>query len=428
MKTAKQSNHRYYYSHMRLLNGDGMGHCMGITSFDMGMALRFNLTYTHRVGDWGSLTRSDPQAVEDFFGWGHNEVPRTVIQREGCQPRNKTWPDGDDKLSCYPCGAAAPEKKMKIRHVVEIPSRLGYQCQLRDTCQNETADFLARHNQSHTVFQLPFTGCGPQITSSRMVDTRNIFYYKYWERHGTLPWKSRVGRRAKRTIGLQAEEVSIAVHVRRGDFFHPAAGRKGHIIHDGVFASVIQTCLHVIQEVGGPFGSLPVAVHIYSEGKSRPGANYLHDVSEHDNTYYDGYGRARGVGWWEEQIFSKGGRADMRKAIRGFRTRLRTELHISEDTLRSAHEMISADVFVGSLSAMSTTLVWALSRGVVLVPTHGAVGRAHEGRACCSVPFDRRDGRLSDAMLRRFWTAYSRANTDTVIKHFFNSSAINLRR
>lgn len=424
--TPQQSNHRYLYSPVRRGSSDGIGHSMCAVNLYYNLAMRFNLTYTHRLASYSSLTRQDEMAVERFFGWGDKEVPRTLIQHEGCLPRNGTWPRDSSLYECYACGAPASKGALAIRQVVEIPTHLGPACRQRDTCTQETERFVARHAKSHTVFQIDSTECVPPPTDAHLLNTKYLFFYKYWQRHGQMTWLNTApSQKDKRVIRLRPQELNIAMHVRRGDFLLSKTGRQRDLIHDATYMTLLQDALMVIRQTGGPFSALPVVVHIYSEGKlTQDKVLSTHDTNMQDKKYYDSKGVPRNTEWWKKQLFNSGKKIQKEMA-RLYKHHIRFQFHISDDTLLSLHEMISSDIFIGSSSGMSKTLVWSIARGVVLVPISGTTGKEFNklGALCCTVPFHKENGEISISLLQRYWTAYSRANQDSLAQYTVDHNA-----
>lgn len=425
--TPPESNYRYLYSPLRRGSSDGIGHSMGAVNLDLNIALRLNLTYTHRIADYSSLTSTDKGAVERFFGWGDGLLPRTAIQSEGCRPLHREWPSSTDLYSCMPCGDPLQSGSMRIKQIVRIPPHLGSMCQLRPSCKSETAEFLAENPNSHTVFQIPFKNCTAPGTESDFSKTKNFFYHKYWHRHGALPWSSRPNYlRNPRPIRLSQDTVNIAIHIRRGDFLLKESRRLADITHDTTFAAIVQKVLLCIHQLGGAFAQLPIVIHIYSEGKLlHSKVRSTHDTTIQDKTYYDGNGVRRNATWWRNLLFREYDFQAGRDVALLFEPRLRVLMHVSENTLVSAHEMISADIFIGSMSGFSVSLVWALARGIVLIPRYSHIQReiSENGHVCCSVPFEKNSGQFSLSLLRKFWNAYTRANGETVRRYVKSAKA-----
>lgn len=458
------SRHRYIYSPARRRSSDAVGRSMGAVNLDLNLALRFNLTYTHRTADYSTLTMHDARAVEDFFGWDIGHLPREAVQRAGCHPPlsgttkpiKQAWPPPSSNLySCMPCGA--PRKQfgaLNIRKIIQIPWKLATkQCRQRSTCEDETKAFIGLHNESHTIFQAPYRECGAPDTDLDLLYTKNLFYHQYWKRHAqSTPWSPlsqgkdfsynplslifRIRKRKRRDLSppplsrpirYREDELVIAIHSRRGDFLEESSNRSSDLTPDVAFAKAVQRVLLTIRKTGAPFSNLPrTSIHIYSEGKlslsPNSTANSIHDTTAHDRKYYDEQGIAQNASWWQNLLFTKYGdqTAAYETMMVSFSTKLRVVMHVSDDTLLSAHEMASADVFIGSMSAYSVMMVWSLARGIVLVPTSNPqiAELKEKGTVCCTVPFDKTSGEFSVSLFTRFWKAYVRANGVTLEKVF----------
>lgn len=426
-----QSRHRYLYSPVRRGAGDGLGHAMATINLEVTLALMLNLTYTHRVSDYSSLTRDNASAVEAFFGWGDGEIPRKVIQTNGCHPRDKSgkWPSSFETRACQECGSPMLNGSLGIEHVVDLPRDIAQKCVLYPDCKKKIESFFEKHPHSHTIFQIPSSMCGPAMVNSDFKLSKNFFYHKYWRRHGRLLWYSKAPKLGLlRKLRMEPDHLHIAIHIRRGDFLLSRSGRSHHVTHDEAFARILQQVLQGIHDGGGPFSKLPVIVHIYSEGMLNPfQGNSLHDTGAQDKYYYDGHGIRRDKSWWESLLFTRGKR-DLRKVIKSYQSRLRFQMHISEDTLISAHEMISADVFIGSFSGLSTHLVWSLARGIAILPTFGILENTSTERVrttCCTVMYAQ-DGEIQLPLFSQFWMAYSQANEASVHKYQTPSYFISL--
>lgn len=418
--TPEESNHRYLYSASRIGTSDGIGHSMGVVNRDFNFAISLNLTYTHRVGTYSSLTTDDRFAVEEFFGWGVGEIPRTDIQREGCIPQKDDWPGLEQISVCHICESPRPDGALKIKHLVDIPADLRSNClNAQDPCQSMKSKFLSAHQESHTVFQASRQTCSPPATDGNFLVSKSLFFHKYWNKHGQRPWKPQNAQPANTTrpIRYKQEELNIAVHIRRGDFLDPETQAKRGITKDGTFAQVLVNALSVVQNVGGPFSKMPIVVHIYSEGKlTENQVTSIHLIDTQDKMYYDSNGTARDEHWWANLIAQTVPSLE-RSRFMSLRERLKVVLHISEDTLLCLHEMVSADIFIGSKSGLSNALVWSLSRGVVLIPHASTINveRGKKGEICCSVPFSNKNGLFDSRLFKLYWTTYVQANDASVL-------------
>lgn len=405
--TPEESNYRYLYAPTRMATSDGIGHSMGVVNYAFNFALRFNLTYTHRVGFYSSLTAYDRLAVENFFGWGDGEVSRIQVQTEGCRPENGTWPPKKQIYQCHICKEPLAGGAMQIKHFVNIPVHMEFNCHCsEERCLVLTAEYLRKHSDSHTIFQTPRESCSGPATDGDFLKTKNLFFHKYWNRHGQLLWGDKTVE-TTRPIRYKESELNVAIHVRRGDFLDAATRSMREITEDAVFAKILVDALSIVHEIGGVFANMPVAVHIYSEGKLSSGrVSSVHAINLQDRNYYDSNGIVRDTSWWQQLI------NNTLTNVTHSLPKIRVVFHISEETLLCLHEMVSADIFIGSKSGMSTALVWSLSRGIVLIPPSGPLNseRGKKGNICCSIPFKNRDGSFPHQLFRKYWEVFVAAN------------------
>lgn len=428
--TLTESRHRVLYSPLRSRSGNGLGHSFSVMNAEIGAALRLGLAYTHRISSYGSLTAQEPSAVEHFFGWGDDQIPRWFIRESFC----KSTFDGFAH-SCEICEGLKANDSVSFthfNHLVNVPRELTYSriaCSRigddgkREACFQQQSAFLKAYNKSHTIFQMPVDSCGSNPTDGHVDEaTRSYLFHQYWSRHakrkdtgspyqlkelqqrivfrGGVPHLHFNGR--ERAIGYAEDVLNIAIHARRGDFFKV----KRKMVSTRAFGEVVRGVMEVVQGRGGVFAEMRVVVHIYSEGKLMKGAEKaLHDVTKMDKRYRDSDGRVRDESWVTRTI-----RGNRRTARKGsfFPGGLQVKFHIAADTLGSLHEMIAADVFIGSLSGMGVHVVTSLSRGIHVMPRR--VGGLN--KECCSVGFDGESGRINDSMedLGAFWDGFVRAN------------------
>lgn len=191
--------------------------------------------------------------------------------------------------------------------------------------------------------------------------------------------------------------------------------KKRKLTEDKVFAEILRSALSVVHRGKDAFANMPMAVHIYSEGRLLKEKVFsTHDVGVQDKSFYDSDGVRRDGHWWKE-MFLRCFRSSTTQKLRETVQRMKVYMHISENTINSLHEMIAADIFIGSASGLSTNLVWSISRGVVLIPHHGTIDneRGKKGDICCSVPFENKSGRFSVDLFESYWKAYVAANGES---------------
>eukprot|EP00172_Hildenbrandia_rubra_P003253 Plantae.Rhodophyta-Hildenbrandia_rubra.ctg4966.p1 GENE.Plantae.Rhodophyta-Hildenbrandia_rubra.ctg4966~~Plantae.Rhodophyta-Hildenbrandia_rubra.ctg4966.p1 ORF type:complete len:564 (+),score=46.05 Plantae.Rhodophyta-Hildenbrandia_rubra.ctg4966:252-1943(+) len=415
--SLEESRHRILLSTVRAGLGDGLGHVLYFFNYEVAKAAQLGLTFTFRHNTYQSVTKNDEYAVDNFFGWGEGELPREIIRNECILGHNTTTPDPGSER-CYYCQSLAMpgNGKLGMKHLVNIPESLAFKCTgdggWGPGCSEARDKLLRENNKSHTVFQLPVGRCSYQGTNSAIRETRGYFHSKYWNRHGrrghVWPHKDALDRYFK--VHYRETDLNIAVHVRRGDFFKE---KKRKLIKDSVYQKVLADVLNMIEEESGPFSRVLPVVHIYSEGRKVARGGYLHDTSQMDSVYYDENGVPRVGNHWQRLLDT------FANHLSDFQwpSNVKVKMHISGDTLTDLHNMIAADVFIGSVSAMSTGLVRALSRGVTLLPGNPD----HDSLECCTTRYDADSGQihLRTQFLKK-WRTYEAANGDSLLRALAN--------
>ena len=410
--TLEESRFRLLYSAVRTAGSDGLGHAMATINADVSTALQLGLSYSHRIGKHGALTQENVHAVEEFFGWGADELSREIV-RGSCAPMVNV----SDK-TCPVCRYIAHREDDEVsvprfKRLVQVPKRLSYA--LYSALPNEqlrtkiSTRFTRAHNTSHTIFQMPADLCASMPALSRFTwRARAFFFYKYWDLHGLrevhhTPDAASHGHRLPRLRGaprrpeLRQHELCVAVHVRRGDFFR--VGRP--MTPSNSFLNALGTVMRAVHRRGGAFARMQVVVLVYSGGVPRATHTRSHDVRGMHPVYVDADGTPQSAAWWEQQLLESG----------LFSAGVRVELRVARDTLQSLHEMIAADVFVGSASGLSTQIVGSLSRGgVQLLPQETEDW-------CCHVAYDIESGRVfNEGKLQLFWNVFADANEDSATR------------
>lgn len=422
---------------------------------DIATALRLGLTYTHRVAKYGSLVsqqlvyelRGESKVegaiaglseevgkVEGFFGWGVGEVPREAVQDVACPV------DGDLKGDLGRCKICLGGKGkgdadgLVVDRVVEIPMNLSYFWPRTPTLElNRSLDLFLKQNAGpNVVFHMPRELCNRSPAYSRFDrKSRTWFFHKYWDAHGRFgkmgkvrteksvrlyreSWKKSLKipgvPRRDRLERLRDHEVTIAVHARRGDFF--TVGRP--MVRTRDFVKVVRRVMKFVVERNDTFSRMAVAVIVYSEGKPKEGMGNKvgHDVTRLTRDYHDADGRVMNsseVGWMLNE--NEDGLGNV------FPNGVRVEMRVSEDTLLCLHEMVAADVFVGSMSGMSLHLVGSLSRGAMVV-LPARVEEADEWYG--HVKFEKGGliGERELGLMEGYWGVYAKANEASARRAF----------
>ncbi|CAN8075603.1 unnamed protein product [Agarophyton chilense] len=463
--TLEESRYRVLYTPVRPAASDGMGHNSAVMNAEIGVALRLGLSYSHRVSTHGPLTKDNPNAVEEFFGWGHGQIPREFIRESFCKSSFNV-----SHRTCHVCeglkrNSSFPD--MNFNHLVELPYNLTYgrmrcvrsgDAQLRNACKEQQYSFVKHNNRSHTIFQMPLLTCASNPADSFFDrKTRAYLFNSYWDQHGVKDLHENTSRtaahgnivprydipiiqlsRRRTTIEYREHALNIAIHARRGDFFKES---KRNMVSTAAFGRVVREFLAIVQERGGIFSRMPVVIHIYSEGAPKEKNRFEgHDISRMTKLYMDSDGKVRDVNWVTRAIRAFGtaevsshkstnstGNAYSRKPRRFllFPGGLIVKFHIAADTLQSMHEMISADVFIGSESGMSMHIVSTMSRGLYFLPKRLV---SHEFE-CCQGTFHSETGELTDpGSIRLFWEAFAGANEASATRAFIANKVKSMQR
>lgn len=373
LPTLVESRGNILYSAISLKASDGIGHAMATFNAEVFAAYNLGLTYSHRVATFGSLTNQDNLAVEKFFGLGDGELTRTSLQEVICDiPDEKmdiNCQDKKGKRICPICNKMRTQLGMRsvLNDIITLPKVVsgpaGNIPRLRQLCSGVTS----------TLFTMDIEDCDKLPAQSDFSVTGSIFYWKYWYRHGVNKYggplrKPRPGLdHEMRQISYNDKELSIGIHIRRGDFLDPNSTRVP--TSSGVFVAIVSEILRHVRHTGGGFATLRPAIHIYSEGVKKKkgqskGSAGSHDISSYDPIYVDFNGKKQPVEWWQEQLFP----TTLNEGNDGPYFLPRVIMHVAEQTLPSLHDMASADIFIGSLSGFSKNVIRSIGRGTMILP------------------------------------------------------------
>lgn len=367
-----ESRGNVLYSSLSLKASDGLGHALATFNAEVFVAFNLGLAYSHRVAEFGSLTKNDSFAVERFFGLGDGELSRHSLQNVVCDIPSKKLDANRygkrDKRICPVCTLLRTSLGGKpiLNDIIQLP---------KVTCGPSGNARGLRQMYSRvtsTLFTMDTTDCDKLPALSDFSITGPIFYWKYWNRHGVTRYGEPLRKEKDRmmhelrNISYDDKELSISIHVRRGDFLDPKNRRTP--TPSRVFVALVTEILHIIRSYGDRFASLRPAVHIFCEGvkkeKRSEGSVGAHDISDYDPVYVDVDGTRQSSEWWQEQFFPT-----TLNARRGAPFPLpRVIMHIAQPTLPSLHEMASADVFIGSSSGLSRNIIRSIGRGTMLLP------------------------------------------------------------
>lgn len=463
LPTLKQSKGRVLYSPLREVYGAGLGHAMATINADVSTAMRFNLTYTHRIAKYDILSQpfniarnvssmnrpfQSASAVEQLFGWGAGELPRDHLQKFIC-PANMLEKHSGGCMICTDSQlrerqieldkgesvAAKSEHQLVsdlyVEQIVEIPSNLSYFYPAFTPVEKkrEATDFIKQYNQPNTVFMMPGSYCNQSPAYSiTTVKQRSFFFHKYWDAHGNhrqlanpkfenetfVDFKSRIlknnyiphlGRRV--ALGrLHENHINIAVHARRGDFFFV----DRPMISMRTISNVIRQIMAGIIVHEDKFSTLPVSINIYSEGPHKDSKENLrgdHDVSKMGHEFLDVDGKVLSESDVRNFLVNS-----TDEAKRLFKNGLKVNLRIAENTILSIHEMIASDIFIGSESGLSTHIVGSISRAAfLLLPSRNAEDK---GRI---FHFHQRTGKIGNSdilQLMNLWKKFIASHEDSL--------------
>lgn len=414
--TLQEARHRIVYSALREASNEGLGHHMRTIAADVGTALRLEAAYSHHKPSHGSLSRGNADAVDRLFNLGAGHMARNFIRDAVCNIDDRVR---YNESACPACLSVRSGNVLSITQVITVPRELSYGWTAEDEFSKEGKDkiesFLLKdtNSKSHTILQMPSGDCERHLAVLFVAPKVSAyFFHRYWDAHGGAEHVARYGRNVmdfgnRRSItDFNEGELTIVVHARRGDFFKYGRPRVSTL----VYGKVIRNFMKIVHKVGGPFSKMPVAVHLYSEGKLKEGLtdDYGHDMSRRTEEYED----ADGAVLDSEMVRS------LIHEDHAFPHGLRVQMKISMDTIQTVHEMVSGDVFFGSESSLSSVVVQSLTRaGVVLLPTARRKFEAerHRWKEKIRNFFDGDSGALlEEASSTMLWKKFSALNTPSV--------------
>lgn len=343
-----------------------MGNGFTTINYDYLFAQFLNVSYIHRDAHYNSLSPDhDPIAIERLFGWDDYPYIRSKMISHICDK----W-EVRQGPACADDGAYDPSKFSHLqvcvqlrnggpfKRIVTIPHNLS-DClvgRLTTECRVGIAHFSAQHPHHGTLFQMAPHRCA---TKYRIPDFRRSgawFRHRYWTRHRNST-ATVAGKGVTRVLsGFRPKQIQIAVHIRRGDFF---LAKNRILVADGVYANVVATVARITKRLLG--SSFSIRATIYSEGVPMEGERlgHTHDVTKTESIYVDENETRHGDGQshWEA-LLREHGSDDVQVSMR-----------VGSDTIDAIHGMSCADIFIGSMSSLSRTVVTELSRGVVIVPS-----------------------------------------------------------
>lgn len=449
-----EARHRILYSPLRTQAGEGLGYYIRTVSAEVGTAMRLGIAYSHRHSKHGSL---DAEAVDNLFNLSAGYIPRKTIRDNVCSIRlnikasssanssaseMKDEEDSEYDNKCERCGShgfpAQRPNLLSIERIIDLPRNLTYDWSWQDEFgrigRTKIANFLSqiKHRQPYTLFQMPIGDCERRIAAQFLgPDITSYLFHRYWDAHGGATHLSRFqlgipnvlndslnkhGDRRGPNLGFSPRELHIAIHARRGDFFKHNRPR----VAVQAYGEVLENVMEIVHETGGSYSSMKAVVRVYSEGIPLLEHASLSTMSEHNMSgrtarFQDADGSEMAYDTIEALLLGQEDEDRRRRFPYG----ARVEMRVSTDTVRSVHEMVAADVFIGSESTLGSVVVQTLSRGaLILLPLRAGVRARDAGqwRHGLRSYFDADSGHLLERRrVRRSWrryVAYTQAGAD----------------
>lgn len=410
----KSNNRMIYSTTISDIKAAGLGHALLIINAEVQLARRLNISYTHRISkyplskpcQYSPLELCSPfdhvGAVEQLFGWGAGEISRSQVQLSICP--NRIWDESSDE--CPICNLSAnSERKVNnrvhkssegsdlqneikklifVNRTAEIPVGLSFDHSHELPMNHEVLleNFIGSHNHPNTAFLTPPIRCRRlSIKYIHKLEERSYFFYKYWNAHGyfaqkmdddvkRMTFKEFLWRATKRkTIGILGKRpklnavykdaINIAVHARRGDFFTV----KRRMVPLKSFAYVIRQIIGRVIIPSNRLSKKLISITFYSEGRITTKEKFaVHDPNMMTKEFLDTDGRVLTESLAEQMVrYSNDSLGNIIK------NNVNIRFSISENAIQSVHEMIAADIFIGSGSSLSTSAVGSISRAAFLL-------------------------------------------------------------
>jgi hypothetical protein len=292
----------------------GIGHSMGIINRAIKIASRNNLEFAYSEKQ---LQKSHKRS----FRWNLKQYLRKLRGR----PANETHNIGNDLNSMLEptrilTSRENLEKKIKRGEVrvIDLPEfeiHIPTNDQLDDEIYKAVDEFIQSHPGQNIAFKISNNRFGDYEYSS----TRDWFIKAYTQarKHFPIP------------LMLDPDKINIAIHIRRGDLLpgRQFSDLSSRMLPDSWYLEILNTILNNLPSSG--------AVHIFSEGKN---GQYHSEAGEPFS--------------WKEYFKN---------------TPHQIYEHIDSDFMGTFHNLLHADILVGSKSGMSH-LAGMLGDQVKLMP------------------------------------------------------------
>lgn len=369
-RTYDEHRHRAFLSTLGKDNSDGLGHRFTMINFELNVAYALNVGYIHRRSRYGSLTPwYDRNAVERTFGWLSYPHLRHQFLRRHCHISYIRGHCHRKSFQFAPlCQSLLPNST--FRSLVKIPSHLT-DCMFqyitnRSKCISQLQQFALLHSDNHTLFQMVPTKCTTAYRDPLFNFTGHWLRHQYWNfhyRNTSIQWLSDVDdTTVTRILPFDSNRIQIAVHIRRGDFSY---FKHRHQVSDTAYAALIAQVKLISDFIFQH--RVAIDVLLFSEGVSEHETSLMiahHNVSQMKPVYLTELGQRIKFPRLHFQMLISKYFDNSSSLIDDIRIRP----FIATETVGAIHAMVCADVFIGSLSALSVHLVTHLARGVVLLP------------------------------------------------------------
>lgn len=345
LSTLPASRYRLLYSPPRYTSPHHLGRHFEAVLSDIAAAHRLSAAYAHHPAPFPHPFSRDSRAIDNLFAWAHGHIRSDFIARSVCL-RNHSTP-----RYCPPCHYVRLPNPLALSQAVPVPPMLTHLWTTPHpihTTNNAVRTFLeGPAGNSHTLLVTSASKSHCPLSSPRgMVQTLAAGYVfsRYWKAHGDISPSKYVPRRP--TPFSQEREFVVAIHIRQALRF-----RRRHIRTSiRGYGIALSRVLGIVRAHGGPFALMSVAVHFFSDVSVNGTRNLFQDIDGTLLTRHD----------LEELLLP-----DPSLSSQGFRVVMR----VASSIVSSVHEMVSADLFIGCPTRMSTMVVQTLSRAaVVLLP------------------------------------------------------------
>ena len=383
MQLRENRRNRAFVTSIPTKVGDGLGHRLMMTNFDVLLAIYLEVGYIHRFSKYGSLsTTADAYSVDRMYGFIRNLESRNEILEKSCS--NITLINDKCGEPNVVCKELIPRSRGGLfDNLVFLPPSIS-ECFAADSfvkreideCSAKARKFSRKFNRPNTLFQMTPSICNRSFRVSNASLTKNFFRTEYWEERKRLgsvpeedPVKNRVltnknestletnSRNSSRYTSISPNSVQISAHIRRGDIL-VYKGRE--VIPDSIYIGII--CDTILRLRRQSNRRVPITVNIFSEGIAKYIKNN-HNMLTMKPIYVNENGTKMARSYWDSAIRER--LASSNQTLEN----LQVDQYIATDTITAIHNMIASDIFIGSRSGLSMFVIRLLGRGIKILPT-----------------------------------------------------------